>query len=64
MELEGSLSYSKQFATGPYPKPYESNARLHTLSLYHPVKYYPPIYAYVYKAVSSLDFRQKCCMHF
>jgi hypothetical protein len=33
MELEGSLPYSKELSTGPYPEPDKSNPYHHILSL-------------------------------
>lgn len=33
MEVVGYLECSQELATGPYPKPYESNLYIHTMLL-------------------------------
>jgi hypothetical protein len=66
MEPQGSLPCSQEPATGPCPEADESSPHLPTLSskIYFN-NYCPPIYAYIFRVVSSLQvFRPKFFMHF
>jgi len=42
METEGSLPYSEDPGTGPFPEPDESNPQLPTLFPQDPLQYYAP----------------------
>jgi hypothetical protein len=55
MEPEVSLPYSQEHAIGPYPESDASSPYLPTLFPWHPFWLYPPIYAYVFKVIPSLQ---------
>jgi len=51
--------------TRPYPEPDASSPHIPALFPQDPFKYYPTIYAQVFRMASSLQFfRPKFCMHF
>jgi hypothetical protein len=64
MEPEDLLPCSQEPAIDPYPEPDESNP--HPLTLFPKIHFnIPPIYASVFRFVSSLQaFQQKFCVHF
>ena len=65
MEPEGSLPYSQVPATCPFPEPARSSPYLHIPLPKDPSYYYPPIYVWVFQAVSFPQVSQpKPCMHF
>jgi hypothetical protein len=55
MEPEGSLPGSERPDTGPYLEPTESSPETHTLFRFVYPLYYPPMYAWVFQIVSSLQ---------
>ena len=53
MKAGGSLPYSQQPVTEPYPEPLQSSRLLHKILPSHQSKYFPPIYAKVSQVVST-----------
>jgi hypothetical protein len=63
METDSSFTCSQEPATRPYPKPGKSSPYSQT-PFYNPFQHYPPIYAYVFKVVYSLQIiRLLSCVH-
>jgi hypothetical protein len=64
MESKGSLPWSQQLATCPYPAPIVPTPPSHAIPLRYSLYYYPPIYASVLLVVSFLQgFSPTLCTH-
>jgi hypothetical protein len=59
MELDVYLPCSQVPATGPYPKPEESILQPYVLILNDLLKYYPSIYAYIFRVSRPFGFPTK-----